>query len=285
MGHIAALGDLIHPDVAVITNIGPAHLEMFGDLATVRLAKWELVEALAPGGVAVLPETDAALLAMRHGPTITFGEDPTADVAAVDVVLDSRGRASFALRHSGERVEVTLTAAGRHQPVNAAAAVAAAIAIGVEFVTAAGRLSAFTLAPWRMEVVERTVPGGTVLVVNDAYNANPASMESALVTVAAMSGRHFAVLGMMHELGAASPALHEDVGRRAAALGFTVIVVGDDPGIARGAGSAVAASVGDLDEAAAAVADRLLPGDVVLIKASRATGLERLSERIGGAAA
>jgi len=285
LGHIAALGGVIRPDVAVITNVGPAHLEMFGDIDTVRRAKWELVAALSPQGVAVLPVADPVLLTMRRGPMITFGEDPSADVAAQDVTVDPRGRASFTMLHAGKRAHIVLAAAGRHQPTNAAAAVAAALALGVDFAEAAGRLSGVRLSPWRMEVVERSVLGGTVLVVNDAYNANPASMESALTTVAAMPGRHVAVLGMMHELGAASPALHEEVGRRAAALGFMVVVVGEDPGIARGAGTAVVAAVGDLVEAAEAVADRLRPGDVVLVKASRATGLERLPELIGGGAA
>jgi UDP-N-acetylmuramoyl-tripeptide--D-alanyl-D-alanine ligase len=282
VGHIASLAPVVRPDVAVITNIGPAHLEMFGDLATVRRAKFELVEALNPGGVAVLPVGDAELVAMRRGPLLTFGEVPGADVAAVDVAVDARGRTAFSLVVAGERLPVSLGVAGRHQPLNAAAAVAAALALGVEFSVAVERLSEARLSPWRMEVSERHIAGGTILVVNDAYNANPASMESALATVAGMPGRHLAVLGMMHELGAASPSLHEEVGRRAAELGFTVVVVGDDPGLARGAGSAVAAVVADVAAAARTVVSLVEPGDVVLVKASRATGLERLSEAIGG---
>jgi UDP-N-acetylmuramoyl-tripeptide--D-alanyl-D-alanine ligase len=285
VGHIAALAAVIRPDVAVITNVGPAHLEMFGDLATVRRAKWELVDALPPAGVAVLPLADPALVAMRDGARLTFGEDPTADVAVTDVEADRLGRANFTLAHAGRQARVALAVAGRHQAVNAAAAVAAAVALGMDFATAAERLAEARLSPWRMEVLERNVPGGQVVVVNDAYNANPASMESAFVTVAAMPGRHLAVLGMMHELGVESPALHEAVGRRAAELGFGVIVVGDDPGIARGAGRAVVAVVANAALAAAAVASRLRPGDVVLVKASRATGLEQLGEQIGGGTA
>lgn len=284
VGHIAALAAVIRPDVAVITNVGPAHLEMFGDLATVRRAKWELVETLPPTGVAVLPSADPALVEMREGARLTFGEDPSADVAVTEVELDRLGRAAFTLVHAGRRSRIALGVAGRHQTVNAAAAVAAAVALGVDFATATERLAEARLSPWRMEVVERPVPGGQVVVVNDAYNANPASMESAFVTVAAMPGRHLAVLGMMHELGAESPRLHEEAGRRAADMGFEVIVVGEDPGIARGAGSAVVAVVADPGEAAAVVSSRLRPGDVVLVKASRATGLERLAERIGGGA-
>jgi UDP-N-acetylmuramoyl-tripeptide--D-alanyl-D-alanine ligase len=179
---------------------------------------------------------------------------------------------------------VTLTVSGRHQPGNAAAAVAAAVALGVEFGEATDRLADVRVSPWRMEVTEREFAGGSVVVVNDAYNANPDSMEAALTTVAAMPGRHVAVLGMMHELGSASPVLHEAVGRRAAALGFLVVVVGDDPGIARGAGEAVAAVVGDVAAAAPAVTDLMRPGDVILVKASRATGLEHLPDALGGIA-
>jgi UDP-N-acetylmuramoyl-tripeptide--D-alanyl-D-alanine ligase len=180
---------------------------------------------------------------------------------------------------------VQLAVSGRHQPRNAAAAVAAALAVGVPLDVAVSRLAGARVSRWRMEVQQRTVPGGAVTVVNDAYNANPASMAAALETVAALPGRHLAVLGMMHELGPDSARLHEAVGRHAAALGFVVIVVGDDPGIARGAGASLAAAVPDPDAAATTVRSLLAPGDVVLVKASRATGLERLAETIGGGAA
>ena len=281
LGHITALAAVIRPDVAVITNVGPAHLEMFGDIATVRRAKWELVEILPAQGVAVLPVDDAILVGMRHGPMLTFGEDPAADIAAGEVSVDGRGRTSFVLTHREAVVPVTLAVAGRHQPTNAAAAVAAAVALGVDFTEAAARLADARLSPWRMDVTERNISGGTVVVVNDAYNANPASMASALATVAEMPGRHVAVLGMMHELGPSSPGLHESVGRQAADLGFVVVVVGEDPGIARGAGKATVATAADVGAAAAEVARLVRPGDVVLVKASRATGLERLPEMIG----
>jgi len=282
VGHITALAAVIRPDVAVITNIGPAHLEMFGDVSNVRRAKWELVEALSAGGVAVLPADDAILVGMRRGPMLTFGENAAADVAAAEVAVDARGRTTFQLVHHGTARLVTLTVSGRHQPTNAAAAVAAAVALGVEFTEAADRLADVRLSPWRMDVTERAIPGGSVVVVNDAYNANPASMEAAFTTVAAMPGRHVAVLGMMHELGVTSPVLHEDVGRRAAELGFLVVVVGEDPGIARGAGAAVVAVVDDVVAAIEVVTDVLRPGDVILVKASRATGLEQLPEALGG---
>jgi UDP-N-acetylmuramoyl-tripeptide--D-alanyl-D-alanine ligase len=162
--------------------------------------------------------------------------------------------------------------------------VAVAVALGEDFSTAAGRLDGVVLSPWRMDVQERSVPGGTVVVVNDAYNANPTSMRSALETVAGMPGHHVAVLGMMHELGGSAAELHEEVGSLASALGFDVVVVGEDPGIARGAGSG-AISVPGVAEARDALADLIRPGDVVLVKASRAAGLEAIPDLIGEEAA
>jgi len=119
-----------------------------------------------------------------------------------------------------------------------------------------------------------------VTVVNDAYNANPASMASALETVAAMPGRHLAVLGMMRELGAAEAAAHREVGEAARRLGFTaVVVVGDDPGIAEGAGP-IAHRAAGRSEALEVLAGLIRDGDVVLVKASRAVGLEELARSL-----
>ena len=285
-GHITALGAVIRPSVAVITNIGPAHLEMFGDVGAVLDAKWELVELLGDGGVAVLPAADSRLTERRQGPMITFGEGGAGvDVAISELALDARGRASFRLSHLGHTRSLTLRQAGRHQPANAAAAVAAALALGRDFAEAADRVADAALSPWRMEVVEIRVGDGAALVVNDAYNANPDSMAAAFATVAAMPGRRIAVLGKMHELGAAEGELHRAVGRNAIEAGFElVVVVGDDPGIAAGAGTA-ALTVPDVVAAAAALAEILRPGDVVLIKASRAAGLERVAAAITGGAA
>lgn len=269
------LAPAVLPDVAVVTNIARAHLETFGDVGTVLAAKWELVEALGPAGVAVLPADDERLLARRHGPVVTFGEAPQADVGVAEVRLDEQARASFLLVHDGTRLPVRLKMAGRHQPRNAAAAVAAALVLGVDPEEAAGRIGGAAGAAWRMEIHP-----GRVTVVNDAYNANPDSTAEALATVAGMPGRHVAVLGRMHELGAAEEAGHREVGRRARDLGYSaVVIVGDDPGIAAGAGP-IARPVSDIEAALRVLDGYLSSGDVVLVKASRAEGLERLAERL-----
>jgi UDP-N-acetylmuramoyl-tripeptide--D-alanyl-D-alanine ligase len=285
-GHISALAAVVQPDVAVVTNIGPAHLEMFGDVASVLEAKWELVDALGPDGVAVLPAGDPRLTRRRTGAMITFGEaDSGADVEVSDVSLDVRGCASFRITHLGSASTISLVQPGRHQPVNAAAAIAAAVALGRDFGDAASRVAVARTAPWRMEVREVVVGDGAIVLVNDAYNANPDSMRAAFATVAAMPGRRIAVLGKMHELGTAEGELHRAIGRMAIESGFAiVIVVGDDPGIAVGAGAA-SVVVSDAVEAASALAEIVRPGDVVLVKGSRAVGLEAVAEAIAGAAA
>jgi len=285
IGHIAALARIVRPDVAVITNIGKAHLEMFGDLDTVLEAKWELIDTLGSSGVAVLPAADERLTRRRDGALVTFAEEEDADVFVDEVVVDRYGRASFRMHHAGGTVALSMSLAGRHQPLNAAAAVAAAVAVGIDFEEAATRTAGATVSPWRMEVQRRPVAGGVVVVVNDAYNANPDSMAAAFATVAAMPGRHVAVLGKMHELGDAEADLHRQVGLAAVESGFEVIViVGDDPGIAAGAG-AVAVTVGDVPAALAALEVILRAGDVVLVKASRAAGLEGVADGIGGGVA
>lgn len=275
-GHIAHLAEAILPDVAVITNVGRAHLEMFGTVDRVIEAKWELVDALGPEGIAVLPAADDRLASRRSGGLITFGEAAGADVDARDVVVDDSGRTRFVLHHEGVATAVTLRLPGRHQPVNGAAAVAAAVAVGEDFETAAGRLAAAEVSPWRMELAEVPFGSGSIVIVNDSYNANPDSMAAALATVAEMPGRHFAVLGKMHELGEFEVAAHREAGEQAAALGFRVLAVGEDPGLATGAGEA-ATAVADAAAAVDALHRLLEPGDVVLIKASRAAGLEAVA--------
>jgi len=275
-GHIETLAGVIRPDVAVVTNVGRAHLEMFGSIEGVIDAKWELVSALGRDGVAILPATEERLLERATGSVITFGEDSGADVDAVGVRIDEAGRAAFDLRAGDDSVSIRMPVPGRHQAGNAAAAVAAAIAIGRSFTEVAGRLETATVSPWRMEVSKIAWGGGQITVVNDAYNANPDSMASALETVAAIPGRHVAVLGKMHELGGFEAEAHRETGALAASLGFSVLAVGDDPGLAEAAGKS-AESVSDVAAAIERLRTMVSAGDVILIKASRAAGLESVA--------
>lgn len=271
-GHIAALAPAIRPDVAIITNLGVAHLEMFGSEPVLADAKYELLAMVGPRGVRIIPADEPRVARGGPGTTVTFGVDD-GDVAARDVVVDANGFPSFALDVAGRLVQVDLSVAGAFQAHNAAAAAAAAHAIGVDLDTVVTGLSHATGSDWRMDVHR-----GSYTVVNDAYNANPASMRSALDAVAAMHGvRHIAVLGPMQELGTISREAHRAIGAHAAASGFApIIVVGEDPGYALGAGDLVVNATG-LPEAADTLRAVVEPGDVVLVKASRASGLERLA--------
>jgi UDP-N-acetylmuramoyl-tripeptide--D-alanyl-D-alanine ligase len=277
-GHIASLAPAIVPDVAVVTNLGLVHLETFGSTEALAASKSELLEAIVPGGVAVLPYGERRL--SFDGTVVRFGEHPAADVAVSGVRLDDMGRASFRLDGLGGSYAVQLAVAGAHQPLNAAAAAAAAVAAGRDPGAALDGISGATGSPWRMEVHR-----GRFIVVNDAYNANPTSMEAALRTTAQLADTTIAVLGIMAELGEVSEAEHRRIGRLATDLGFNpVVVVGTAPGLAEGA-AAAAVPVADLDEALAAVIDSVPDGAAVLVKGSRVAGLELLAQRLIEAAA
>lgn len=274
-GHIAYLMPAVQPDVSVITNLGVVHLETFGTTDDLADAKYELVAALGPGGTAVLPAGEERLRRDHPGRVITFGYEADADVRVSGVELDEYGFPRFDIVAGGERVRLSLQVAGVHQALNAAAAAAAGMAVGLDLATLATGLETATGSQWRMEIHR-----GRFTVVNDAYNANPDSVEAAMRTVAQMPGRHIAVLGTMAELGPIEQAEHERIGRLAVDLGFAnVVTVGDEPGIAIGAG-VIARNVAD-SEAAFEVVSRLIDdGDVVLVKASRAVGLEELALRL-----
>lgn len=275
IGHIAFLMPAVQPDVAIVTNLGVVHLEMFGTTENLADAKFELVEGLTPGGLAVLPSDEPRLRRDHPGDTVTFGKGRGADVWFEEVQYDASGRSRFTLYGAGDRARVRLAMAGRHQPWNAAAAAAAALGLGVPLSDVAGRLEQAAGSPGRMEIHP-----GRVTIVNDAYNANPDSMEAALRTVTAMPGRHVAVLGLMAELGSAAEHEHARIGELAVELGIArLIVVGEEPGMAAAAG-ALATQVADVDEAFAAVHSVVRDGDVVLVKASHSLGLEALAVRL-----
>ncbi len=274
-GHIRYLMPAVRPDVSVVTNLGVVHLETFGTTDDLADSKYELVEGLGADGVAVLPAGESRLHRDHPGPTITFGVEDDADVWVGNIAVDESGFPSFDIRSGAESATVRLAVAGAHQALNAAAAVAAGQALGVDFATITSGIESATGSQWRMEIHR-----GRFTVVNDAYNANPDSVEAAMRTVAEMPGRHIAVLGTMAELGPVEVSEHERIGQLAADLGFaTVITVGDEPGIARGAG-AIARNVADSDEAFTVLQRVVDDGDVVLVKASRAVGLERLALRL-----
>lgn len=283
-GHIAELCALVRPDVSVVLNVGQAHLGEFGSREAIAEAKGELVEALAADGTAVLNAGDhrvAAMAARTSARVVSFGDVPGADVRVEDLVLDRLGRPTFRLVTADASAEVTLRLVGAHQALNAAAAAAAALAVGLDLADVATSLSQVeTLSQWRMEL--RELDRG-VVVLNDSYNANPDSVVAALaalVSIAAddASTRTIAVLGEMRELGDAHEAEHRGVGARAAELGVDrVVVVGEAArGIHEGAGER-SVLLADNAAAVAWLAEHVAEGDVVLIKASRGARLDEVA--------
>jgi UDP-N-acetylmuramoyl-tripeptide--D-alanyl-D-alanine ligase len=286
-GHIEALARIAAPRIAAVLNVGSAHLGEFGSRTAIAQAKGELVEALPAGGVAVLNADDplvAAMASRTRARVVTVGVEAEAEVRATGVRLDDRGRPAYTLHSPQGTVDIGLSLYGAHQVPNSLAAAAIALAAGLPLAeVAAGLAQARPLSRWRMEVSER--PDG-VMVVNDAYNANPESMHAALTALRTMSRgrRSWAVLGPMAELGSGAAAEHETLGRLAATLGVDrLVVVGADAGPVHDGASAdstwrgESVQVPDVAAATGLLRRELRPGDVVLVKASRAAGLERVA--------
>jgi len=287
IGHIAHLCGIAPPGYGVVLNVGHAHAGEFGGLDQVARAKGELVEALPPDGVAILNADDPRVLAMtaRTGARIvTFGIQsggPQPSFRAADIRLDDLGRPSFTLLTPEGSAPVSLRLHGAHNVPNALAAAALAGELGLGLgETADGLSAAAARSRWRMEVRQRA---DGVTIINDAYNANPESVRAAIDALRhlARDGRGFAVLGHMAELGDSSPASHAEVGEFAASAGLAgLIVVGDEAApilaAARGVRSWLGEAIAVPDAAGAveALVNRLKPGDVVLVKASRAARLE-----------
>lgn len=284
-GHIATLCDIAGPDIGLVLNVGTAHLGEFGSSAGIAAAKGELVEALPADGIAVLNADDPLVAQMASRTTarvVTFGS--SGDVRLTEVTLDDTGEPSFTLAAGGTSVRTRVPQVGAHQAVNAAAAAAVALQLGLPLERIAALLpTAQPRSPLRM-ARERRADG--LLVLNDAYNANPESMAAALhALVSVAGGRGVAVLGAMLELGETSHAQHVRIGRLTAELGVErVLVVGERAvGIAEGAG-ARAVLVADVDEAVRNLSASLRPDEVVLVKASRGERLERVADALLGTA-
>jgi len=294
IGHIRYLCGIARPDIAVVLNVGEAHLGEFGSRDAIATAKGELVEALDADGVAVLNADDervAAMSSRTSGRVVTFGAAATADVRVADLSVDKAARPQFRLVTPRGEVEVALALHGRHQAFNAAAVVAAGLAAGIDVHDIVAALQSTTsISAHRMHVQERA---DGLVVIDDAYNANPDSVRAALHALAGMrgTGRLWAVLGPMRELGVDGDQMHVDVGHEAAALGVDeLLVVGADAaGIADGATAAGAdiraRRVADGDAAVVTLLAEVRRDDVVLVKASNSERLWRVADELLGAAA
>jgi len=281
-GEIKRLAEIARPSVGVITNIGPGHLEKLGSIEGVARAKAELIEGLPDDGKAVLNIDDPFLKELADtyaGKVVSYGLSSEARITASGIKESGEG-IGFRLMTLVGAVDVSLPVIGVHNVYNALAAAAAALAAGLSIADIKEGLEVFRPARMRMEVVDI----GGARVINDAYNANPASMAAALTSLASVKdARKIAVLGDMLELGSSAAKSHLDVGRLAGAGGLALLVlVGSHAqDTARGATEAgmeedkivVSSSA---EEAAAVLVEKMRRGDNILVKGSRSMKMERI---------
>jgi len=275
-GDIAYLAGIAKPDLGLITNIGPAHLHGFGSEQGVARAKGEIFAALPAAGTAIInadePWSELWTEMSTAGRSLTFGSQPGSDVRLVD----REGNSRF-LTPAGE-FDLQLALPGRHNLLNATAAVAVAVALDVDLTKIRQGLESVKPVPGRLNLL-KTNAGWTI--IDDTYNANPASLYSALQVLSGMQGTPWLVLGDMKELGHGSRKLHREVGEAAKAMGvgqlFTTGEMSAHTAEAFGKG---AEHFEDRDELADVLCSRLRPGVICLVKGSRSMGMEAIVEAI-----
>jgi len=284
-GEIADLARIARPQVGVVTAVQPVHLSRIGTIEAIEQAKGELVEALPASGTAILNADDervARMAARTAARVLTYGFGPGAEVTADSIQSAGADGMRFTLRTAAGRQPVALPGLGRHAVHNALAAAAVGSVAGLELDEIAEGLAVPPPAAHRGDLIRL----GDVTILDDSYNAAPASVRAALAVLAGLPGRRVAVLGEMLELGDGHEAGHLDVGRRAAQVAELLVVVGAgaEP-IGRGAREAGMATgrvieVADRQAALEALLPRLAPGDVILVKASRGIALDRLIDEL-----
>ncbi|AFM17916.1 UDP-N-acetylmuramoyl-tripeptide--D-alanyl-D-alanine ligase [Mycolicibacterium chubuense NBB4] len=303
-GNIAALAEIARPSIAVVLNVGTAHLGEFGSREAIAETKSELPQSVPASGVVILNADDPVVAAMadktaarvvRVGRTQWPQDGGTLDVWADDVSLDELARPRFTLHAGAGQTRIELAVHGDHQVSNALCAAAVALECGATLEQVAAALGgAGPVSRHRMQVSRRD---DGVTIINDAYNANPDSMSAGLKALAWMSrsgasqGRSWAVLGEMAELGDDAITEHDRIGRLAVRLDVTrLIVVGTgrpmsamlNGAVMEGSWGSEATAVADADAALALLRSELRPGDVVLVKASNSAGLSALADALAG---
>lgn len=292
MGDIDKLTQIARPDIGVVTNVGLAHVEIFGNIENISKAKAELVVDLPPTGWAVLNADDPRVVAMTErtaAQIITFGHDENADVRFSEVNVSESGKTKFNVSSSFGETDTQsgsalLPLGGKHLASNASAAVAVGLLLGVDLTQGCRALNAMTLiSPHRARVFKHD----SWTIIDDTYNANPESMSAALQLLVDIAGsrRKVAVLGEMRELGALGAKEHERIGAQAADADLSVLIAVGDlarfylPTLPSGVKTFECA---DALGAIEALRSALQPNDVVLVKASRALGLEAVVADISG---
>jgi len=289
VGQIAELCEIVRPTMGVVTNIGQTHMELLGSQDAIAHAKGELVECIPAEGRVFLNGDDRwsrALKKKARAPITWYGLGQRCNVRATDITTDDLGRPTLTLRASRRQATVSLPVPGRHHAYTAVAAASVALALGANLDEIAEGLAKVVPTGMRMEAF--TSASG-VIVVNDAYNASPTSMRAAVQALADMhtAGLRVAVLGDMAELGSLTELAHFRLGEAVAESGVErLVTVGPrarriaDAAVAKGMDPAAVRPCATSDEASEVLDDLLAPGDIVLVKASRSMGLERIVEGI-----
>jgi UDP-N-acetylmuramoyl-tripeptide--D-alanyl-D-alanine ligase len=285
-GEIRALAKIAQPEIGVVTNVAPVHLEFFDSLAGIARAKYELIESLPAGGAAVLNADDEYVSQFGRdfkGRVILYGERPTAgvpiDVRAENVQARGAEGSEFDVVTSGRREHARLPLVGEHNILNALAAVSVGLVRGLTLAEAVGALATLVPADKRGQVVQL----GNITVINDCYNSNPKALHAMVDALAAMkAGRRIVVAGEMLELGPAADEMHRAAGRHIAEKKIDVLVGvrGLAQGMVDGArhAGAQAEFVATPEEAGEWLSRESRDGDVVLLKASRGVKLEKALE-------
>jgi UDP-N-acetylmuramoyl-tripeptide--D-alanyl-D-alanine ligase len=283
-GEIRALGALAHHDLAVVTTVAPVHLEFFGSLKEIARAKYEIIETLHSGGVAVLNADDEYVCQFGRdfkGKVVTFGIKRAADVSAHNIKLNGAEGSTFDLVVGSVGEPVTFPLVGEHNIYNALAAAAAAMERGLTPSQAAVALSSIAPPDKRGQVLQ--IGGATI--INDCYNSNPRALEAMIDTLASMKAqRRILVVGEMLELGPTAEALHRECGKHAAEKKIDLVI--GVRGMARAVAEAACGAgtqaqfVETPEQAGEWLAQNLRPGDAVLLKASRGVKLERALEML-----
>jgi UDP-N-acetylmuramoyl-tripeptide--D-alanyl-D-alanine ligase len=284
-GEIARLAKIAAPDAAIITNIGVAHIEFMGSREAIAKEKGALAEAVGPKGTVILNADDrfSEEIAARTGARIVLAGTTGGSVQAIEIRQSAEG-SEFTIVEGAHRCRAQLPVAGSHMVQNALLAVAAGRAFGLSLEECAAGLAAAPLTKARLQIKEI----GGVQFLDDSYNANPDSMKAALRTLVELDieGKRIAVLGEMRELGTESERGHREVGETAATLGVDrLITIGEAAELiaegARTAGLNKVSSARSTGEAAKLLGEIAEPGDLVLIKGSRAARTEQVIEQFG----
>lgn len=288
-GQIARLCEIARPSAGIVTNVGTSHIELLGNQEAIADAKGELVVSIPASGAIFLNADDAysaGLADKASARVVRYGVENPTEIAARDVGVDAEGCASFTLTSEQGNRDVHLAIPGRHNVYNALAAAAVGLHLDVGLDDVVEGLESAEAGEMRMQAFQSA---SGVFVINDAYNANPTSMRAAIETLADMQtgGSRIAVLGDMAELGSLTELAHFRIGEEVARLPIdTLVTVGkraqriSDGARAEGMDTTQIHPFDSVENAARCLSELLVPGDVVLVKASRVMGLERIIEGI-----